>query len=179
MLATISRYIDAINLAIGRAAAWLCVFLIVITVGVVVLRSVFNLNSLAAQESVTYAHATLFLLCIAMGVLQGEHVRVDVFYRKFSPLTKAWVDALGTLLLLFPFALFLVVISWNFASRSWAIGETSSDTGGLAYVFLLKSLLPLTGILLAGQALSQFIKNLLTILYIKPSRAKNGGSANG
>lgn len=177
MLNTVAHCIDTLNTAIGKVMSWLCLFLIVVTVAVVLFRTLMNTNSLAAQESVTYAHSALFMLCIAMGVVRGSHVRVDVFYRAFSPLTKAWVDAFGALLLLLPFSLFLVAVSWDFALRSWAIAETSSDTGGLAYVFVLKSLIPVTGCLLALQALSECIKALIVIYYhTEPSGNQEGAS---
>jgi len=162
----ITLKIDTFNRLLGRASALLCLLLITLTVLVVLVRLIVGANSLALQEAITYTHAALFMLCFGVGIIEGQHVRVDIFYQRFSPLTKAWIDAIGALLLLLPFALFLTFISWQFAARSWQILETSNDTGGLPFVYVLKTLIPITGILLALQALSECIKNALIIYYL-------------
>ncbi len=168
----ITLKIDAFNTLLGRASALLCLLLIALTVAVVLIRLLLGANSLALQEAITYAHAALFMLCFGAGIIEGQHVRVDIFYQRFSPLTKAWVDALGALLLLLPFALFLTFISWQFAARSWQILETSNDTGGLPFVYLLKTLIPVTGVLLALQALSECIKSTLIIYYLPSNETR-------
>lgn len=160
------RFINAMNTHIGKLTAWLSVALVLLIAYVVITRALFDMGSLALQESITYGHATLFMLCMAYTVIQRGHVRVDVFYRRFNPVNKAWVDAIGGLVLLLPFALFVTVVSWDFVLRAWEIKETSSDPGGLPLVFALKTLIPITGILLALQAISEILRNLLVITFI-------------
>jgi TRAP-type mannitol/chloroaromatic compound transport system permease small subunit len=46
---------------------------------IVIGRYVFGVNSIAAQESVLYMHATLFMLGAGYTLLVDKHVRVDVF----------------------------------------------------------------------------------------------------
>lgn len=158
--------INTLNALLGRCAAWLSVMLVVLMSYIVISRALFDTGSLALQESITYGHAALFMLCMGYTIILRGHVRVDVFYRRFSPLNKAWVDALGGLLLLLPFALFMTYVSWDFVVRAWQIREASSDPGGLTIVYCLKTLIPVTGILLALQALSEVLRNLLKITYI-------------
>jgi TRAP-type mannitol/chloroaromatic compound transport system permease small subunit len=138
------------------------------TIGValiVSLRFGFGLNSTAAQESISYMHACLFMLCLSFAAQTGAHVRVDIFYRRFSDVQKAWVNLLGHLLFLLPFALFVCGISWHWALQSWAVQESSNNPGGLPFVFLLKTLLPVSGSLLALQALSDGCKQVLTLSF--------------
>jgi TRAP-type mannitol/chloroaromatic compound transport system permease small subunit len=52
-----------------------------------------------------------------------------------------------------PFALFLLIIAWNYVARAWAIGETSMDPGGLPLVWLLKTLIRVLGAQLLLQGL--------------------------
>jgi TRAP-type mannitol/chloroaromatic compound transport system permease small subunit len=96
-----------------------------------------------------------------------------VFYASASPRAKALVDLWGALLLLLPFALAIIWFSWPYVARSWAIMERSRETSGLPLVFLLKTLIPVFGVLLALQGLSQGIKALamLTMLRIGRRRA--------
>ena len=162
-LQTITRALDRVAETTGRLIAWLTLGMVFITFTVVVLRYLFNTGSIALQESITYLHACVFMLGAAYTLKQGGHVRVDIFYQKFSPLTRAWVDLLGTLFLLFPVCGFIFFSSLDYVASSWAIHEGSREAGGLDGVFLLKTLIPLTAVLLSLQGCSMLLKNLLLI----------------
>ncbi|MGB7259068.1 MAG: TRAP transporter small permease subunit [Pseudolabrys sp.] len=155
--------IDRLTTAVGRAAAWLILFVVVVQFALVVARYVFDVGSIRWTESVIYADATLFMLAAAWTLRVGGHVRVDVFYAEASPRAKAWIDLLGALLLLLPFALVLLWLSVPFAQRSWAILERSQETSGLPLVFLLKTLIPLFAAMLALQGVSQVIRALIAL----------------
>ena len=49
----------------GRLLSWLSLAMVLVTFTVVVLRYGFESGSIAMQESVTYLHALLFMLCAA------------------------------------------------------------------------------------------------------------------
>jgi len=165
--------IDRFNTAVGRAASWCGLAIVLIGFAVVLLRYVMGFGSIWLQESILYAHAALFLLAAAWTLKEGGHVRVDVFYAGASPRTKAWIDLAGALLLLLPFCAAIIWFSWPYVSRSWAILERSRETSGLPLVFLLKTLIPLFAAMLALQGISQAIKSIamLTMLRIGRRRA--------
>ena len=56
---------------------------------VVVTRYFLEVGSIALQESVTYLHCLVFMLGLAFTLKHDGHVRVDIFYRGFSPKSKA------------------------------------------------------------------------------------------
>ena len=85
--------IDRISTAMGKAASWLTLLMIVVTFVIVVMRYVFDAGLIWLQESVTWMHAVVFMLGAAYTLQQEEHVRVDVFYRAMSPERRALVDA--------------------------------------------------------------------------------------
>src|ERR1700761_5269302 len=89
--------IDRAVAAIGRAAAWCCLYVVLAEFAVVVLRYAFGLGSIRLQESVLYAHAALFMLAAAWTLQAGGHVRVDIFYAQAKPRTRAIVDLVGTI----------------------------------------------------------------------------------
>jgi len=150
--------IDRLNAAIGRAAAWACLFVVVVQFAVVVLRYVFGHGSIWLSESIIYGHAAMFMLAAAWTLAAGGHVRVDVFYADASPRTKALVDLCGSVLLLLPFMAVLGWFAWPYVARSWAILEASRETSGIPAVFLLKTLIPAFALLMALQGVSQAIK---------------------
>ena len=150
--------IDRFIAAVGRGAAWLCLFVVVVQFAVVVLRYVFGLGSARLSESIVYAHAGLFMLAAAWTLQAGGHVRVDLFYADASPRTRALVDLCGSLLLLLPFMAVLAWFAVPYVARSWSILESSRETSGLPAVFLLKTLIPVFALLMALQGVSQAIK---------------------
>ncbi len=150
--------IDRLNAAIGRTAAWACLFIVVVQFAVVLLRYAFGIGSIWLSESIIYGHAALFMLAAAWTLREGGHVRVDVFYADATPRTKALVDLFGALLLLLPFMLVLLWFAVPYVERSWATLERSRETSGLPFVFLLKTLIPLFALLMALQGISQAIR---------------------
>lgn len=154
----LAHCIDRFNAAIGRGVAWLALAIVLIQFALVLMRYLFGAGSIWLSESVIYAHATLLLLAAAWTLGRGGHVRVDIFYADASPRGKALVDLCGALVLLLPFMLVLLALSWPYAARSFAILERSHETSGIPAVFLLKSLIPLFALLLALQGLAQAIK---------------------
>lgn len=167
LLRQLSRYIEQLQSMIVYVAQWL-VLAMTITVCIVIVARFFDIGSTAMQESITYMHGTLFMLSMAYTAQAGGHVRVDIIYRRLSLLNQAWINLLGSCLLLLPFALFLSFITWHSALQSWAIQEASNNPGGLPLVFLLKSLAPLTGVLLSLHALSEVAKQLVIVSLRNP-----------
>ncbi len=147
-------WIDALNEAIGRVVAWLSLLMVLITVAVVILRYAFDLGWISMQESVTYLHATLFMLGAAYTLKEGGHVRVDIFYAKMDARARARVDFFGTLFLLMPVCLFILWISAEYVADSWSVMEGSREAGGIPGVFLLKTLIPLFCVLMLLQGVS-------------------------
>ena len=164
VLTPVAARLDRIAESIGNTTAWLSLALVLVTFAVVVLRYLFQLGWIAMQESILYLHATLFLLGAAYTLKHDGHVRVDIFYRGFSAKRKALVDLLGALLLLLPVCGFLLWISWDYVASAWALREASGETGGLPYVYLLKTLIPLAALLLILQGVSQALASLGTLL---------------
>lgn len=154
---------SVVNEWIGRAVSWLTLTMVLVIFLVVILRYLFGLGWIALQESATYMHATVFMLGAAYALHHDAHVRVDLFYDRFSPRTRAWVNLGGHLLLLLPSCIFLFWISLEYVTQSWQVMEGSHDAGGLNLVWLLKSLLLITPLLLALQGLAQSVINIRQI----------------
>ena len=154
----LANQIDRLTTAVGRTAAWLALFIVLLQFALVIGRYIFGFGSIWLSETVIYAHAALFLFAAAWTLKVGGHVRVDVFYAYASPRTRAWIDVAGALLFLLPFALVLLWLSLPFAARSWAILERSQETSGLPFVFALKSFIPLFAALMVLQGISQAIR---------------------
>ena len=154
------RKLEAIADFTGRLVAWATLLMVLVTFAVVVLRYAFNTGWIAMQESITYLHAAVFMLGAAYTLKHDGHVRVDIFYQKFSAKGRAWVNLLGTVLLLYPLMIFIIWISWDYVSESWKVVEGSREAGGLPGVFLLKTLLLLMPVAVMLQGLALMLRSL-------------------
>jgi TRAP-type mannitol/chloroaromatic compound transport system permease small subunit len=90
-----------------------------------------NLSSNAYLELQWYLFSLVFLLGGAYTLLRDDHVRVDVLYGRLSRRGRGLVDLAGTVVLLVPFAIFVLWVSWPSVRNSWAVLEGSPDPGGL------------------------------------------------
>lgn len=151
---------DAGSQHLSSVLSWLPLGMAGLTVFVVVLRYGFGLGAITAQEGVIYLHSALFMLGASCTLFADEHVRVDVFYRGFSPRQKAWVNALGHVLFTLPLCAVIAASSMGYVGESWRIQESSPEPGGIPAVFLLKTLIPVTAALLAMQALAEICRAL-------------------
>ena len=167
--------IDRIIAAIGRVAAWCCLYVVIAEFAVVVMRYALGLGSIKLQESVLYAHAGLFTLAAAWTLQTEGHVRVDIFYAQASLRTRALIDLLGALLFLLPFAAVLMALSVPYAERSWAILERSREASGLPFVYLLKTLIPIFALLVGLQGVAQALRAALVLSGAEPLSSPSSG----
>lgn len=158
----LSDFGNRISVGVGQTVAWLTALLALTTAAVVAMR-LMQQGSIGLQESLTYMHALIIMAAGAYTLAEDGHVRVDIFYRRFDVVKQAWVNALGTVFFLLPFAVFTVLISWQYVASAWSIRETSADAGGIPAVFLLKSLILCNGSLLIVQALAELAKHISTL----------------
>ena len=123
----ISKAIDHAIKVIGNAVSWLTLIMTVITFLIVILRYVFNIGSIWMQESLVWMHSAIFLLGAAYTLKLDEHVRVDIFYRSFSPKQKSWVNIIGAIFFALPVCIFFLVGKRNF-QRCWRPSISSYST---------------------------------------------------
>jgi len=149
----------------GRFTAWLTLLMVIVTFVVVVMRYVFDAGLIWLQESVTWMHATVFMVGAAYTLRSDEHVRVDIFYRDMSARRRAWVDLFGVIVFLLPLCGFIALKAWDFVAVSWALKEASRESGGLPYPLLpmLKSVLVIMPVMVALQGASLGLRSLQTL----------------
>lgn len=166
--------IDCFTDSCGRLLGWLSLIMMVLLCAVVILRYGFDLGTIALQESVTYLHGTIFMLGAAHTLKHGGHVRVDIFYRNFSPKAQAWVNSLGGIIFLLPLCAYIFIISWDYVVQSWQIREVSTEPGGIPAVFLLKTLIPLLAISLGLQTIAEILRSALVLISDEKAATDNG-----
>lgn len=158
----LANHIKLFNEYVGRLVAWLCIPLVVGTFLIALLRYSFSISWIWLQELTVWAHALLFMLASAYTLAHDEHVRVDIFYRRFSPRCKSWINLLGCVFFLAPVSILLISVSFDYVVVSWTIQEGSRDAGGLPYPFvpLLKTAIPLAFALVFIQGVTMVLMSI-------------------
>jgi TRAP-type mannitol/chloroaromatic compound transport system permease small subunit len=162
-LATFVRGVDRINVAIGLAASWLILPVVVIAFTVVLLRYAFSMGFPWFQELYIWLHGAAFMLAMAWVLREGGHVRVDLFYKKWPRRKQAWADLIGVFVFLVPMIGAIWYMAWPLVQRSWRILERSPTSDGLTYLYLLKTMLPIGCALVILQGLAMAARSLIVI----------------
>lgn len=145
---------------IARVAAWLLVAIALVIVFDVVTRRLLAIPSLALQELEWHLYAVLFALSLGYALLRDSHVRIDVLRERLGWRARAWIDVLGTLLLLLPFCAVLLHYTADYAWGAFVRLEGSRMPGGLPYRFVVKAMIPAGIVLLMLAALATLLRNL-------------------
>lgn len=162
-LLKLSRAIDTFTEWVGNAVAVLVPVVVLVGVWNVATRYIGRaigqiLGSNFYIELQWYLFSLIFLLAAAYALKHNDHVRVDVLYGSWSPRAKAWVNLLGSILILIPFCLLLIWFSWPAVSNSWRILENSPDPGGLPR-YPIKAMIIVSAVMLIIQGISEAIKS--------------------
>jgi len=138
--------------------SWVWLVLIVVIVVNVVMRYAFGEGRIEFEELQWHLYAVGFLLGLATCMSSDNHVRVDVLHERLNLRSQAWVELYGLLLLFLPFVLMVLIFSFPFVQYSWSIAEVSDAPAGLPFRWLIKSVLPLSMILLLFAGLRRLLR---------------------
>ncbi|WP_342666049.1 TRAP transporter large permease subunit [Sulfurovum lithotrophicum] len=153
-----SYYLDRISKYAGLIAAVLVVALSLLVAYDAMMRYLFSAGSIALQEVEWHLFDIVFLLGLSYALKHDKHVRVDIFFERYSRDTKAVVQILSMLLLVIPFSLLFVSDAFDMAYQSFLQHEVSPDPGGLGSRWVIKAVLVLAFVLLILQAVSEVLK---------------------
>ncbi len=162
-LLRLERAIAAFSNLLGKIAALLFVLMLFNVFYDVIMRYLFNDVSIGMQELEWHLFAAMFMLGVPYTLQTGGHVRVDLIYERLSGNTKAWIDLLGSLLLLLPF---VVLVAWygvGFAAEAFELGETSGDPGGLSHRWIIKAVIPFTFFAIAISGIGLMLRSINTL----------------
>lgn len=168
----LSQKIDAFNSWIGRLLSWLVVAVVLESSINAVMRKAFDLSSNAYLELQWVLFSVIFLLCSPWTLLSGEHIRIDIVNHLLPLKVRGWIDLIGHVLFLLPFALLLLYLSVPFFLSSLRLNEQSGNAGGLPQ-WPAKSLIMIAMTLLLAQGISELIKRIAMMRGLIPdSNAK-------
>jgi TRAP-type mannitol/chloroaromatic compound transport system permease small subunit len=154
---------DRIVDASGRIAAWVMLALVLLMSVNVLLRYLFSVGSVAAQELEWHLMSPIVLIGMAYALLRDGHLRVDLIYVKLPERARLVVNLIGSLIGMV-FSALVIWLAWKYVLQSYAIDEGSPDPGGLPHRFLLKAFIPLGFTLLLLYSLAEAIHACLALV---------------
>jgi len=156
----IVRAIDAVSTAAGWLAGWFIVPMTLAVTYEVIARYAFNAPTTWSYEVGYMLYGAQFMLAAAYTLLKGGHIRTDVLYERWSPRTRATVDAVCYVLFFFPGMLCILYAGAVEARQAWEISERTGlrIVGVGVPMYALKALIPLTAALLVLQGLAELIR---------------------
>jgi TRAP-type mannitol/chloroaromatic compound transport system permease small subunit len=156
-LLAFSRGVDRLNEAVGKAATWLILVVVVISAGNAVFRFAFDWSSNGLLEIQWYLFSAVFLLCAGYVLKKNEHIRIDVIAGRLSDRAQNWIDVFGFIVFMLPMVIITMYLSWFVFALAWASGEGSANPGGLIR-WPVRLLMPVGFFLLLLQALAELVK---------------------
>lgn len=159
MTGKLPEQLDLILEYSGKLLSILPLLLILVQFTVVMMVYIFKVGSIQLQESLQYINAIMFLGGAGYTALKDEHVRVDLFYSKFTQQKKALINFYGTLFLLLPFLILFAQSSFPYMADSWRIMETSIESSGLPFIYILKTTLILFPLTLSLHVVASLMRN--------------------
>ena len=160
---------------VGRAASWLLVPLVLITMWDVVARKLIWIQvymvanfgsffeSTLMQEMEWHLHTAVFCMVLGYGYTHNRHVRVDFLRENFTFKSQAKVEFFGNIFFMLPFTLICVWFSIIYVIDSYQIGEVSASLVGLSNRLIVKTFLPVGYFFLFLSGLSVMIQLIAVI----------------
>ncbi|MDY0364998.1 MAG: TRAP transporter small permease subunit [Arcobacteraceae bacterium] len=169
VLVKIKNILDSISKILGAIGAVLVVLLALLIFYNVLSRYLFSSSLIALQELEWHIFSIIFMLGFGYTMFYDAHVRVDVFYEKFSLKVKSLINIFGVLLFVIPFSIVIIYTSIEPVIYAYEIAEGSADPGGLPYRFLIKSLVLVAFFFLILSSIGFMIENIFNLVKNKES----------
>lgn len=159
----------------GVVAAWLVVPLIIASSYEVFARYLFNAPTIWSFELAYMAMGAHFLIGAAYTLREEGHIRIDIFYSRFSPRTQAWVDVFGFTFLMLPTTWWLTWGLWEYALDAYQSGELSGQSAWNPVIWPFRMVFFSGLLLLSIQGTLSLLKAMRTA-FARGDRAPDHGS---
>ena len=153
--------IDYISLKTGRATMYLVFVMMFILILSFVTRNIINIPLIWIIEMAQFVMTGYYLLGGGYSMLTDDHVRMDLIYSKLKDKTKALLDSLTSVFLVF---YLVVLLIGSISSLNYTI-ETNQRlfTAWAPYVWPIKTLMLIGILLMLLQAFSMLFKDIAKI----------------
>ena len=177
----IVSFLTSIVTAITTKTAWINMLVMFTILVQVTLRYGFHAGEAWVDEFIWHLYA-FFMFGLSYAITTDSHIRVDIVHMKFTKKKQRIIEVLGIIFLIMPFTIIIFDHSIGWVHHSFVANEFSENTTGLPYRWIVKSLLPISLVLIFIASLSELIKNIVLLIHgenVTDNRSSDSGSAIG
>jgi TRAP-type mannitol/chloroaromatic compound transport system permease small subunit len=157
------HFVESLSAWTGKAFAWCILVLTFSTCYEVFVRYVLNAPTVWAFDMSVQMYGALFMMAGAYALSQDAHVRGDVLYRLMPIKVQASIDLALYILFFMPGVFALTYYGYGFAADSWFYKEVSWSSPSRIQIYFFKTLIPISGVLLLLQGLSEIARAIQCI----------------
>ncbi|MCG8427829.1 MAG: TRAP transporter small permease subunit [Chromatiales bacterium] len=150
---------------IAETTAWLNVALMLVILTQVVMRYGFERGLVPLEELMWHLYAIAFMFGMAYSITNDSHIRVDIVHMSLPRRIQHVFEILGILFLLFPFLWIIFDHSVSWVAEAYRVGESSANPTGLPYRWVIKSVVPITMVLMFLAGLARLIQEILLLMH--------------
>jgi TRAP-type mannitol/chloroaromatic compound transport system permease small subunit len=161
-LLKVIAWLEFPSVLVGKLGGWLILPMTGALVYEVVARYIFNAPTVWAYDMTYIFAGSLFMLGSAYALRQGSHVRADFLLASRPPRWQAGVDIVLYIFVYFPAIVLFFQASLTFAELSWLQGETFPQSPWMPIIYPLKTIIPVTLLLLLIQGVAELLKAVWT-----------------
>jgi TRAP-type mannitol/chloroaromatic compound transport system permease small subunit len=158
MFDRLASSIDGFTKWVGERIIWISTVLVLLIFTDVLMRYLLSTSKAWITDLEWHLFAMLFLIGSAYTLKVDQHVRVDVFYAKFTKRRQDLVNKLGVLIFLIPWCLIVIYTSFHYTEHSFAVHERSAEPGGLPARFIIKGMITVGFVLLLLQGIASLLR---------------------
>lgn len=158
---------------------WLALLVVLAEFTIVITRFVFSYEQSFMGDLVRFWYAAFFLFAAAYTLVENGHVRVDVLYAKFSNRKKAWVNAIGSIILGLPVC--WTILHYGMGTKQSSLiapilsFEVTSSGYGMYIKYLMAAFLIIYAVSMALVFISIFLKSSAYLLHEDGAEMPSGG----
>ena len=172
LLRTLVRGLDWFVDQTGKLLSWLIMVIIFSMMYEVIARYVFNRPTAWSYDISTMLCAVYYLFLVSYTALRKAHIRVDIFYARFSARAKRIIDLVFTPLLLWTALTLLLSQSWKYAFFALRMGEKSTAGIWEPTMIPIRFAVSIGFTVFAIQAITWFAHDLYYVITGKELQAK-------
>ena len=168
----IVTFLNGIVRRVVEAAAWFNVALIFLIIITVILRYGFHRNQLwldwplvPMEELMWHFYSVPVMFGLAYAITNDSHIRIDLLRTIMSTRLRHIFEILGILLLLLPCLVILLDFSFDYAVYAFTHHESSQSTMGLPHRWIVKSVIPLTMLLMIIASIARLMEDSVLLLH--------------
>ena len=165
-------FLNGIVRRVVEAAAWFNVALILLIIITVILRYGFHRNQLwldwplvPMEELMWHFYSVPVMFGLAYAITNDSHIRIDLLRTIMSTRLRHIFEILGILLLLLPCLVILLDFSFDYTVYAFTHHESSQSTMGLPHRWIVKSVIPLTMLLMIIASIARLIEDSVLLLH--------------